>query len=325
MSGNSKLNWEFAELQSITPVVRTEILKGELSRRVQGLHTVPLIHLDPVVDQLLALPLAQIVEALHDQSNFEEQVKTAAAVAENDKPVSSNPIVGLSGLSITPADVEKASFLAQGGASATVVDPTSSPPRPTTPIPEKDRLTAAVSKLGDTPHEDLATIVDLLLSLPKRERALCLFNHEYLKMKVLDAKEVLAANDDDVHVSSNQSAPAGLERPTPSPREDLSIKATSDPVVPRAMSPLRNSEPPTSFDSSSDAQDEKATPTYTLKTLAALPAKQIIQLLDTPSESVKGLDLPTPNPQIVRATDELVDSVAGKPAPQQKQILGKNL
>ena len=57
-----------------------------------------------------------------------------------------------------------------------------------TPQSERDRMLAAVAKLESS---QIADLTDLLMSLPKRERAMCLFNVEVLRAKIADAKLVL--------------------------------------------------------------------------------------------------------------------------------------
>ncbi|KAJ6487794.1 hypothetical protein C8R45DRAFT_994317 [Mycena sanguinolenta] len=59
---------------------------------------------------------------------------------------------------------------------------------------QRERIRAAVNKLESSRQDELT---DLLMSLPKRERAMCLFNVKVLRAKVADAKTVLDCDDDD--------------------------------------------------------------------------------------------------------------------------------
>ncbi|GAA5943127.1 uncharacterized protein JCM15063_005210 [Sporobolomyces koalae] len=87
---------------------------------------------------------------------------------------------------------------------------------PPTHSSEHDRLVAAVSAIqpAKTPQ-----LVELIESLPKKDRALCLFNPEILKQKVSDALLVLDAVE-----QSNQATPDPTDCPTSLP---VSIKVLS--------------------------------------------------------------------------------------------------
>lgn len=68
--------------------------------------------------------------------------------------------------------------------------------RTSSPANERDRLSTCISRLEA--NEGLASeILDMILSLKKKDRALCLFNNDFLKEKVDEAREVLAMQGDD--------------------------------------------------------------------------------------------------------------------------------
>lgn len=68
--------------------------------------------------------------------------------------------------------------------------------RTSSPANERDRLSTSISRLET--NEGLASeILDMILSLKKKDRALCLFNNDFLKEKVDEAREVLAMQGDD--------------------------------------------------------------------------------------------------------------------------------
>ena len=71
---------------------------------------------------------------------------------------------------------------------------TESPSGSVGPTSERDRILAAVSKFEPA---QAAELTELIMSLPKRERAMCLFNVEVLRAKIADAKLVLDADDDE--------------------------------------------------------------------------------------------------------------------------------
>jgi len=62
---------------------------------------------------------------------------------------------------------------------------------------------------------------------------------------------------------------------------------------------------------------------HTIASLARLPASEIIKLATSPSAT--GLPLAKPDPIVVKATDEFVDSLQDKPVQHQKQQLGDKL
>lgn len=60
---------------------------------------------------------------------------------------------------------------------------------------QKLRLIEAVKRSGETEHID--DIVDMLLTLKRKERSLCLFNPDFLRSKINLAKEALELFDED--------------------------------------------------------------------------------------------------------------------------------
>jgi hypothetical protein len=64
----------------------------------------------------------------------------------------------------------------------------------------------------------------MILSLPKKDRALCLFNVEHLKLKVAEAKEVLATLGGDLEddVEEGQVATPGFKPPFATPQRTKS-------------------------------------------------------------------------------------------------------
>ncbi|KAF8310999.1 hypothetical protein DL93DRAFT_2061536 [Clavulina sp. PMI_390] len=309
LTGSLNMSWNVDDLQSLSPVLRNDILKGEIRRQAEALQSVPMIHLDAVVDKLAGSPLSEIVQALHEREVFEVQVKSAIESVEKEKAtqIPGDPVVGLSALTLSSP---------QPSVHGTPSSALSSIGSAASPKPEKERLVSAVSGLG-IDSESTSSIVELLLTLPKKERALCLFNQEHLRSKVSEAQAVLQADDEPP--SSNQSAPPAAGRPTPSPIDD-SLKASSAPAVPSVAN---------SFEASADATSKPAAsqgttpPPYTLKSLAALPAKEIVRLAN--SQEIRGLPLPKADPLVMRSTDDFVDSLLNKPVPQQKQQLGEKL
>lgn len=292
------------------------MLKGELQRKVRAMESVPLVHMDAVVEYILSLPLVNVVEGLHDPEMFVSLVKTATEHAERrngDSPV--DPLVGLSALSLTSPGTR--------GEPAGMITPPpaqSAQSRAVTPASERERLAAAVGRLGLDNGAQVAT-VELLATLPKKERALCIFNQDYLRSKVAEAQDVLHAEDNTP--SSNQSAPAAPGRPTPPPVES-GEKAASEPAVFRVIThSTMPSNQETLYKSGDPPARSANTPQHTLTSLAALPAKEIIRLAGSPA--LDYLPLPKADSLVLKSTDEFIDNLQGKPTHEQKQLLGEKL
>jgi polyadenylate-binding protein len=373
MAGNLNLSWELDELQSLSPVVRQEVLTGELGRRVKNLETVPAVDLDRVVNALVSLSLSEVVQGIHNPEKFATQVKAATEriatetqlaqgihdpekfaaqveLAAEQLATESKPAQGIRDpekfaiqVELTAEQPATESKPAQGatgqiatesssivlpsapGTPTAVGTPLLTPPRTSSPsgslavVSDRDRLVIAVSRLELDPDK-CGTIADLLLTLTKKERALCIFNVEYLKTKVAEAREVLEADDAEDVPASYRSAPAAPNRPPTSPVPvDNGIKSVSEPAIPQSL------PTPTTSPQSLPASPPSGSKTYTLTSLALLPAKEIIKLTESPSEALTGLPLPKADPLIIKATDEFVDTLASKPIPQQKQLVGEKL
>lgn len=314
LTGNLDLSWDYDELSSLSPVVRNDALRGELYRRVRSLESVPVEHMDGVVSNLLALPLTDIVHGLHSPDVFSSQVRSASEQAEMmTNEAKSNPLIDMSSLSI--------SGVSTTDHTKSRPPPTMSPPpAPPTPSSEQDRLIVAVDKLGSEGGR-VTEIVDLLMSLSKKERAMCLFNQDYLRAKVADAREVLSADEEPAR---NQSAPAGTARPKVSPISGGDEpKASSAPVLAQitaSPTPAANREPTVA-----EAASTSGFPQYTLAALAAMSAKDIIRELVDRHAVVTGVTLNRPDPVVMKANNDFIDTIEGKPVQQRKQMLGEKL
>ncbi|KAG2188499.1 hypothetical protein INT44_001253 [Umbelopsis vinacea] len=81
---------------------------------------------------------------------------------------------------------------------------------------QKVRMADAVRRAGETNNAD--DIVDMLLTLKRKERSLCLFNPDFLKEKIKLAKEALelfvdeASNNEKVYQPATSPLPTGLSR-----------------------------------------------------------------------------------------------------------------
>ena len=131
------------------------------------------------------------------------------------------------------------------------------------------------------------------MSLPKKERALCLFNNEVLRGKVRDARVVLESEGDDEPVPQPKAQPS-------TPKKDKEKEKEKEPTA--------SSTPPLQ--------------PITLSSLSHLPASEILRRL--PSLALTP-PLPTPDPLVVSSTDSFIDSLLSKSQQTQKQLLGEKL
>lgn len=320
----------YDDLAALSPVVRKEVLTGELSRRVKASDTVPANEVDSVVESLVSLSLSEAVSGIQDPAKFAEQVATARNLlkpASTPSPMKSpspsnsqdSRVLDPSALNATASAPEHPSTPISISASLSTPPRTSSPSGSVPPISEQDRMAVAVSKLESSRQADL---VELLMSLPKRERALCLFNTDVLRAKIADAKMVLDSDDGDEEqqkpdTQSIQSAPA---QPIPVTPQAKKISAT---VESSPKTPALSSKGPSAASSPVPVTPGGSSSSHTIASLARLPAAEIIKLAN--SSSATGLPLPKVDPLVVKSTDEFIDSLMDKPIQAQKQQLGDKL
>lgn len=113
-------------------------------------------------------------------------------------------------------------------------------PASTSPLQESERLLGAIRAIE--PDANLAAeIRDMIVTLKKRERALCLFNADFLRDKVREAKEVIASLGDDDEDEEGSPARSGSLRPafsTPQRTKSAPINPTS-PLSPEPTPPSK--------------------------------------------------------------------------------------
>ena len=320
MAGSLNIPMRYDDLSALSPVVRKEIITGELQRRIKALDTVPLEDLDQIVETISALSLSDVVAAIQDRDKLSSQVQQATTslnISKTSTPPRKSP---------SPPTSQDSRLLDVPNATASLPDrPTtpismpaslSTPPRTESPsgsVPppsERDRMAAAVARLDSS---QAAELTELLMSLPKRERAMCLFNVEVLRAKIADAKAVLNADDEPEEV-------------IPSPVPDVPSTPQTKKIAPSITSPQTpalSSRGPSVAASPAPATPGTSGTTYTIESLARLPASEIIRLATGPK--AESLPLPQADPLVVKATDEFIDGLLNKPIQQQKQALGDKL
>jgi polyadenylate-binding protein len=153
------------------------------------------------------------------------------------------------------------------------------------------------------------------MSLPKRERAMCLFNVEVLRAKLVDAKVVLESDDAADETAANIAPQVTPEPVTPQSKRTIPASQESSPRTPELSS----------RGASAAASPTPATPgtTHTVASLARLPATEIIKIANSPSTT--GLPLPKADPLVIEATDQFIDSLLDKSVNTRKQLVGEKL
>ncbi|KAH9833331.1 uncharacterized protein C8Q71DRAFT_775076 [Rhodofomes roseus] len=314
LSGTLNLPMRYDDLSALSPVVRKEVLSGELTRRIKAMGGVSPDELDSVVDAIVALSLSEIVQGIQVPGKLAEQVEIVKAGPQPQAPAPSKSPSPSSTLDLTAPNAtasapDHPSTPISMPATLSTPPRTESPSGSVAPTSEKERMAAAVAKLESS---RIAELTDLLMSLPKRERAMCLFNVEVLRAKLADAKMVLEVDEED-------EAPAKTVVPEP-------------PVTPQARKIAPMDASPRTPDMSSRGPSAAASPmpetpsstaAHTIASLARLPASEIIRIAN--SASATGLPLPKADPLVVKATDDFMDGLMDKPVQQQKQQLGDKI
>ncbi|KAF7325995.1 hypothetical protein MKEN_00450400 [Mycena kentingensis (nom. inval.)] len=319
LAGTLNLPMRYDDLYALSPVVRHEVLTGEMSRRVRGLGSaVPADEVDAVVEQLVGISLVDIVQCIEDPARLFEQVgiirnamHPKVSPSKSPSPSASTQdsrLLDPNALAATASAPEHPSTPISVNASLSTPPRTSSPSGSVPPTSERDRIFAAIGKLESTRQTELT---ELLMSLPKRDRAMCLFNVEVLRAKLADAKLVLESDEDDAaEAEAKQAVPA-----TPQAKKTATISAGSP------QTPDLSSRGPSA--TSSPAPATPSASSHTIASLSRLSAVEIVRLAQ--SSTASGLPIPKADPLVVQATDEFIDGLLDKPPAVQKQQLGDKL
>lgn len=360
LAGQLNIPMTFEDLSALSTVVRKEVLSGELQRRIKGMESVPPSDIDSIVDSLVSMSLSDVVDVIQDPSRLREKVQNVqVALAKSSEPAAKETTTKEAPpkSSPSPAASQDSRLLDPNVLNATASAPDhpstpvsfstslSTPPRTSSPAtgapavpsgaPERERMRAAVAKLEPTSSK-AEEITALIMGLSKRERAMCLFSAEVLRAKVADAKMVLESEDaEDAEEVPQQPVPVTparkgtassiLEGSSPQ-TPDLSSRGPSAAASPTApVTPPSKSLSTTLTSTTSAAAGAGAKESYTLSALAALPAGKVVSVLRSDSSLGEGLGLAKPDALIVKATDELIDSLADLAVPKQKQQIGDKL
>lgn len=330
----------YDELAGLSPVVRKEVLTGELSRRVRTLGTVAPNDVDTIVDALVNVSLSEIVQAIEDPEKLAYQVdKFRISQASSDSPSRSQSnsqsqsparsatasqdsrLLDPNALAATASAPEHPSTPISVNASLSTPPRTSSPSGSVPPTSERDRMAAAVAKFENSPSETQEQLTELLMSLPKRERAMCLFNMEVFRAKLADARLVLESMEEEEERATPATSTTAVPPSTPQNKKTSTFSEGS-PKTPdlssRGPSAASSPLPTTPATSGTPGIGNQ---TYTVASLAKLPAVDVLKVVK--STNVVGLS--KADPLVVQATDEFVDGLMDKAPQMQKQQLGEKL
>lgn len=301
------------ELAGMEANDRNDVVLSEFIKRAQAMpefgdndEKVKALVLD-----LSQLNLADQVKVLNDSAEFARTVKriqgegaspaTRAASDLDEAPTTTSRAANaeMKSAQLAVPQVQRSNSASDSVSVTSAVGPTSSK--------ERARLLQAVTRVMPTgsPVED---ITDLLAGLPKKERAMALFNPDFLRNKVDEAKEILDITADEGEDMVGEPA---------------SVEAVRDvPVV-------KTDE--TSLDMSQDGAKAKATDgktSHTLFTLARLPCEEILRLAEKAKvdKSSPGLPLPKINERQWKETEAMMDRILEeKREAERKQKLGEVL
>ena len=328
---------DYHQLMALSLSVRNEVLAGLIGRKIMQLpgfddasphaegaggDQAKQDEVQELAEQMVAkLSMQESLETLRDPYSLISQVN-AAQHARKEQPTSSaatlsSPLEPASQQEskasesaapkapaaslLSPALPHTLSQRDNGRASSAGADSASILSAAPASQKERARILAAVAAISpsDALIED---ITDMLVGLPKKERAMCLFNQDFLKTKVEEAREILDISDgeDGEGVSSTSTPAAKAEAAAPA------VETTSTPAAP-----------------AKEALPAASSPHYTLASLAKLPAAEIIKLANEPGSSGSlGLPLPKADPKVIKETDDFIDGLQGKTPQDQKQKVG---
>lgn len=287
------------ELSRMEPTERDDIIMTEFIKRAREL---PGRNDDDdvrtIVKGLVGLSLSEQIGALNDSKAFERHVREIKREEEQKEPAAADtPKPAAVDL---PAEKKQAPVAAAAteGPAAQVNGASTVEPLPT-PQTEKERLVQAVVKLMPTASpSSVEDIVELLVGLPKKERAMALFNGDYLKTKVDAAQAILQMNDDeDIGAAKSELAKEGAST------DRVTAAAATKPAEPTAS-----------------ATSPAGGPTHTLASLARLPCLEIVSLARA---SPTSLPVAPVDQAVWSSTDAMMDRILSESREaERKQKLG---
>lgn len=296
---------QYDSLSALSPVVRKEVLSGELTRRIKSLGAVRNDEVEPIVDSIVSLSLSDVVSVIQDPTKLADRIRTTKSLASPSPAPSqdSRLLDPVTNAAVASAPEHPSTPVSIPGS---VVTPprTSSPSGSLHPASERERMVQAISRLEKS---QIGELTDLLMSLPKRDRALCLFNTEVLRVKIADAKIVLEAAEEE------ESVPVSVPTPV-TPQKKATVPEVSTPETPD----LSSRGP--SVDASPTPQTPgTSVPSHSFDTLAQMPFAKIHELIKS------GTNLPSfsVSPELIEETNQWVTSISSHSLPTFKEQAGR--
>uniref|UniRef100_A0A1D1Y7I4 Polyadenylate-binding protein 1 n=1 Tax=Anthurium amnicola TaxID=1678845 RepID=A0A1D1Y7I4_9ARAE len=169
------------DLNGLAPKARKEVLMSELQKRFKYIPSVPTDEVNPIIEQLLASKVPEVLQMLKDASLLQQKITEARNYLILDKKRRGNE----------EANVPTTSIVTNNSNNNQQVS-------------QKEKFIKAITKICP---RNSGEILDLLMTLSPRERSLCLFNEQYLNKKIIEANEALEAvnHDDDTSTSNTKS------------------------------------------------------------------------------------------------------------------------
>jgi polyadenylate-binding protein len=296
---------QYDSLSALSPVVRKEVLSGELTRRIKSLGAVRNDEVEPLVDSIVSLSLSDVVSVIQDPTKLADRVRaTRSLTSPSPAPSQDSRLLDpVTSAAIASAPEHPSTPVSIPGSIATPPR-TSSPSGSLHPTSERERMVQAISRLEKS---QIGELTDLLMSLPKRERALCLFNTELLRAKIADAKIVLEAAEEE------ELAPAPAPIPA-TPQKRAAVVGFSTPETPDL-----SSRGPSVAASPAPQTPGTTASTHNLDSLAQLSFTKIYDLINS------GASLPSlsVSPELIEETNQWVASVSAHSLPTFKEQAGR--
>ncbi|CAG8557460.1 11357_t:CDS:2 [Paraglomus occultum] len=203
---NAFNDYDQESLAGLAPKARREVLMSELQKRFRNIPSVPQDEVNPIIELLLANKLPEVLHLLKDPHALQHKITEARQLLHKDK-------------SRRNLDESANSYTAPRSTTLNTTSLTQ------TMLPEREKFLRAIVKFNKRHTEE---ILELIMSLPKKERSLCYFNAEYLDKKILEAIAALEFTHDDDVVPSISVPP-----PQFTPRD----------ITPNTTPPVKSPEP----------------------------------------------------------------------------------
>jgi len=128
LAGTLNLPMRYDDLSALSPVVRKEVLTGELSRRLKTMDGIPAKEIDSIVEALVGLSLSEVISVIQEPTKLHDQVQHIRGTRKSSKPAT--PAITPPVKTPSPANSQDSRLLDPNALNATA----SAPEHPSTPI-----------------------------------------------------------------------------------------------------------------------------------------------------------------------------------------------